>query len=882
MAVTEGGVGVEYQLALTTQPTADVVVHLAGDSQVEVSPAQIIFTPDDWDQARPVTVTAIQDQDVEGDHIGLITHTFTSDDPIYNSVAVEPVAVSITDDESPLASISVRVTDGAGTPVDRLHVGDTFRIYVYGQDLRTVGNGKGLAAAAVDLLYSTGLMDVLGVTHLAPFDSEMFGTINEAGGVVDEVGGGTAARSAINRVPQAIFYVEAEAVAAGTLSLETVAGQSGSSEILLYGMARDVRASVAYGSASVAVTVPVVTVDPLLTNDTTPALSGDTESATATIRVTVAGQTYTATNLGNGRWTLPDGTIDPPLEDGVYDIEVAAFHGETLLSSDTTSGELTIDTRTLKATITRQAPLAELTIASTLVFDVRFTDDVVNVDASDFAVATTGSVSASAALSVSDAGDADASTYTVSVNGVSGDGTLGLGVAANTDIQDVAGNLLSTTPLLNESYTIGAIDFLVLKSQTPAAGDLWYSFRTVNGATLSVEADVTDVQLVLFDELLNRLATSEQVAGRQRLDYPAAADQVFWVQLSGTAESVDVRIADLVSHEGTAVVIYGTASDDQFTFDASGAMRQISINGVGYQFAPAEAASFDFDGAGGNDDVQLLGSAGVDLAELRPRQARLEGNGYTVSAANVESATFDGGGGEDTVFLHGGPGADTLTAGGDAPGADPQRATLIGDGVSLTATAETLYAYGHGGRDTAYLYESGGDDVYQPFWRWAQMWGDPDPTVAGDEYYRQARGFKDVFKDTTATVDSASLGDSRYGGDVLQGTPADPVVRNTYPTDRVHTQFGGLEYPTTVKQSVQAGSLDDDTFEGRRIASRLSGPSRLLQAKLLDKVYAQPLAEISPLAEILWLDEFNKAKRHNNADGKPDIDIVDKAFAHWE
>ena len=54
---------------------------------------------------------------------------------------------------------------------------------------------------------------------------------------------------------------------------------------------------------------PVVTVDSLTTNDTTPALSGTVDDNAAVISVTVDGQTNAATNNGDGTWTLADGVL---------------------------------------------------------------------------------------------------------------------------------------------------------------------------------------------------------------------------------------------------------------------------------------------------------------------------------------------------------------------------------------------------------------------------------------------------------------------------------------------------------------------------------------------------------------------------------------------
>ena len=69
---------------------------------------------------------------------------------------------------------------------------------------------------------------------------------------------------------------------------------------------------------------PVVTINPLVTSDTTPELSGTINDISATINVTVNGSAYAATNNGDGTWTRVDDTITPALLDGVYEVIVTA------------------------------------------------------------------------------------------------------------------------------------------------------------------------------------------------------------------------------------------------------------------------------------------------------------------------------------------------------------------------------------------------------------------------------------------------------------------------------------------------------------------------------------------------------------------------------
>ena len=88
---------------------------------------------------------------------------------------------------------------------------------------------------------------------------------------------------------------------------------------------------------------PTVTVDPLVTADATPALTGTVSDPAATIAVTVAGRQYGAINNGDGTWTLPDGTIAPALADGTYDVQASATSSSGKIGHDATTDELTVD-----------------------------------------------------------------------------------------------------------------------------------------------------------------------------------------------------------------------------------------------------------------------------------------------------------------------------------------------------------------------------------------------------------------------------------------------------------------------------------------------------------------------------------------------------------
>ncbi|MGJ5478176.1 Ig-like domain-containing protein, partial [Acinetobacter baumannii] len=77
------------------------------------------------------------------------------------------------------------------------------------------------------------------------------------------------------------------------------------------------------GTVSADITAPVVALDDVLTNDSTPALTGTVNDPTATVVVNVDGVDYPAVNNGDGTWTLADNTL-PTLADGPHTITVTA------------------------------------------------------------------------------------------------------------------------------------------------------------------------------------------------------------------------------------------------------------------------------------------------------------------------------------------------------------------------------------------------------------------------------------------------------------------------------------------------------------------------------------------------------------------------------
>jgi hypothetical protein len=91
---------ITYTVRLQSQPMAPVTIDLTFDDQVTVSLARLTFTAANWRTLQTITVTAVDDPDVEASpHTSTITHTTTSTDPLYNALPVDPVTTNIADND---------------------------------------------------------------------------------------------------------------------------------------------------------------------------------------------------------------------------------------------------------------------------------------------------------------------------------------------------------------------------------------------------------------------------------------------------------------------------------------------------------------------------------------------------------------------------------------------------------------------------------------------------------------------------------------------------------------------------------------------------------------------------------------------------------------
>jgi len=114
-AITEGGATDSFDVVLTSQPapSKQVVVAIQPDTEIDLGsgagqPITKTFTESDWNTPQPVTVTAVNDTSVEGNHTGVISITVdpeTTETP-YLGLDEQTITAAITDNDIATASIA--------------------------------------------------------------------------------------------------------------------------------------------------------------------------------------------------------------------------------------------------------------------------------------------------------------------------------------------------------------------------------------------------------------------------------------------------------------------------------------------------------------------------------------------------------------------------------------------------------------------------------------------------------------------------------------------------------------------------------------------------------------------------------------------------------
>jgi hypothetical protein len=160
--------------------------------------------------------------------------------------------------------------------------------------------------------------------------------------------------------------------------------------------------------------------------------------------ITGSGATWTVTvDTGAGSGTL---RLDVPAEAAITDLTDNALSGLPY-----TDGPAYNMDKTTPAILSLKRASSNLTSASSIDYEVRFSEPVEDVDVSDFTLIATGAINGAKIGSITGSG----ATWTVTVETGSGNGTLRLDVTETASITDPFGNLLGGLPFTgSEVYTI--------------------------------------------------------------------------------------------------------------------------------------------------------------------------------------------------------------------------------------------------------------------------------------------------------------------------------------------------------------------------------------------------------------------------------------------
>jgi hypothetical protein len=103
LATSEDGDSVDLAVQLTAAPAADVSVNFAVTDATEgaVSPANMVFTSQNWNTPQSIVVTGVDDVELDGPMDFRVTSVAVSSDPVYDGLVGEEIVVTNLDNEQP-------------------------------------------------------------------------------------------------------------------------------------------------------------------------------------------------------------------------------------------------------------------------------------------------------------------------------------------------------------------------------------------------------------------------------------------------------------------------------------------------------------------------------------------------------------------------------------------------------------------------------------------------------------------------------------------------------------------------------------------------------------------------------------------------------------
>ncbi|WP_455209735.1 multicopper oxidase domain-containing protein [Kaarinaea lacus] len=136
LVTTEHQTSTSFTVALNSAPTSNVIINVISSDISEglATPGTLTFTPSNWSNVQTVTVTGVDDPDVDGDINYSIGFSVQSTDNDYNGLVVEAVTAVNQDNDS--ASIILTPASGLATSEDL--TSDTFTVVLNSRPSNTV------------------------------------------------------------------------------------------------------------------------------------------------------------------------------------------------------------------------------------------------------------------------------------------------------------------------------------------------------------------------------------------------------------------------------------------------------------------------------------------------------------------------------------------------------------------------------------------------------------------------------------------------------------------------------------------------------------------------------------------------------------------------
>lgn len=428
-----------------------------------------------------------------------------------------------------------------------------------------------------------------------------------------------------------------------------------------------------------------------------------TVSATGTAAATVSsisgsGTTYTVTLTG----VSGDGTIGLGLKGSGTGIANGVGNA---IAGGAMGGATTID-HTAPSIVSIAPSTAGPTNATTLTQTVTFSEAVTGVDVTDFTLAATGTVAATVS-SVTGSG----MTYTVTLNGISGDGTIRLNLnGSGTGIADAAGNAVAggstgTIATIAQQVTqpepepplppptTGSVGDDVLDLRGDELSGLPHTYAGGAGADIVYGGDAGDtLQGNTGDDSIQGGAGDDLILGGQGADRLDAGDgnDLLFGDRGDDSVAGGAGNDSLQGNTGADTIVGGSGDD----LVLGGQDRDWLEGGVGGDRLFGDLGNDTVQGNTGADT--LMGGAGDDVLLGGKDNDRLDGGeGADVLSGDLGNDTLTGGTGADVFAFAPSGGVDHVT---DFHAAEGDRVQLA-PGTTYTLAqvgADTVIDLGQG------------------------------------------------------------------------------------------------------------------------------------------------------------------------------------------